>query len=106
MEITCPVCSRRLEFEQALDAAFSWGGLEPVVAFRCVHCGQPAYFGPRATFLEVGFIGAGPPIDPVPMDRYPIIVGVERDGQYLTLEHGGNRRTIPSVNIYLRDGAQ
>jgi len=102
MNIHCPECKATLDFEAAFESSFCWSGHVPSVAFNCPSCGNAVYFGPRDGFIEVGCLGAGPTLDPIPMDRYNVQVTYTRSNQTLTIPHAGQERSIPSAYEFIK----
>lgn len=99
MDITCPECQGPIEFAAAFNTAFCWAS--DAVAFACPNCGKPSYFAPTGEHIEVGLLGAGPALDPIPGVLHPTQVAISRQGQTATIFWQGLSRQLPSAGAYL-----
>jgi len=99
MEIICPECRKSIEFAAVFESAFCWAS--SAVAFNCPSCGNTAYFAPQGEDIEVGFLGAGPTLDPIPGVRYHAEVATQRQDQFLTISWHGLSKELPSANVYI-----
>lgn len=99
MNVVCPECKGSISFADAFEGAFCWA--HSSVAFLCPSCRAPAHFTPRGEEIEVGFLGAGPSLDAVTGVRYPIQVATHREGDFLVIQFGASRRTLPSAHSHV-----
>ena len=103
MNVVCPECNKSVDFAAVFDGAFCWA--QSSIAFRCPNCRTPAHFTPRGNETEVGFLGAGTPLDTIEGIRYPIQVATRQEGDSLTIQWGALRRTLPSAHSYVAASA-
>ena len=106
MDVDCPNCEVSLPLTVVLGSALCWASSSVhagcfSVAFRCPHCGAPSHFTPIGIETEVGILGAGPTLDPVAGERYPLRLGVERRGDSLVVQHESKTLALPSAAAYI-----